>query len=185
MTVGSRWRTKQYMYTTNSLIADQRSKSDHSKNQALLNNAPLCSSNTMVAHGAIAISKVLLLSGTLSTSHGFVSFPAGLIGSSTQLSQASTTYANVDQRTGKSTGTSFLPLDAIERAEKGNPIEKIKLAKDGTSAFVDVYEYAAKIRAGEMTWEEIEAADLNTVSGHLKLIRSSFRPATLNLYRLI
>ena len=45
---------------------------------------------------------------------------------------------------------------------QGNPIEKAKLKKDGLSAFVDVYEYAAKIRAGEMTWEDIKKADLNT-----------------------
>ncbi|EED92802.1 nitrite reductase-ferredoxin dependent, partial [Thalassiosira pseudonana CCMP1335] len=63
---------------------------------------------------------------------------------------------------GKPTGTSFLPAEAIERAAAGNPIEKTKLAKDGTSAFVDIYEYAAKFRSGEMTWEEVEAADMNT-----------------------
>ena len=60
------------------------------------------------------------------------------------------------------TAPAFLPQDAIDRAAKGNPIEKAKLAKDGTSAFVDVYEYAAKFRSGEMTWEEVEAADMNT-----------------------
>ena len=69
-----------------------------------------------------------------------------------------------DTRTGKRTGTSFLPSEAIERASKGSPIEKVKLEKDGTSAFVDVYEYAAKIRSGTMTWEEVEKADLDTVS---------------------
>lgn len=69
----------------------------------------------------------------------------------------------IDQRTGKPTGTSFIPAEAVERASKGNPIEKAKLEKDGTSAFVDVYEYARKIREGEMTWEEVEKADLNTV----------------------
>lgn len=63
----------------------------------------------------------------------------------------------------KPTGTSFLPKEAIERAEKGSPIEKAKLAKDGTAAFVDVYEYARKIREGEMTWEEVEKADMDTV----------------------
>jgi hypothetical protein len=47
---------------------------------------------------------------------------------------------------------------------KGNPIEKMKQAKDGTSAFVDVYEYAAKIRAGEMDWSDVEKADLDNVS---------------------
>jgi ferredoxin-nitrite reductase len=62
----------------------------------------------------------------------------------------------------KPTGTSFLPPETIERAKKGSPVEKAKLAKDGTSAFVDVYEYARKIREGEMTWEEVEKADLET-----------------------
>lgn len=62
----------------------------------------------------------------------------------------------------KPTGTSFLPHETVERARSGSPIEKIKLDKDGTSAFVDVYEYARKIREGEMTWEEVEKADLDT-----------------------
>lgn len=69
---------------------------------------------------------------------------------------------DVDPRTGKPTGSSFLPQEAIDRALKGNPIEKLKQKKDGTSAFVDVYEYAAKIRAGEMTWEEVEKADMDS-----------------------
>jgi hypothetical protein len=72
--------------------------------------------------------------------------------------------ADVETRTGKPTGTSFLPSEAIERAKKGNPIEKAKMTKDATSAWVDVYEYARKIREGEMTWEEVEKADLDTVS---------------------
>jgi hypothetical protein len=49
-------------------------------------------------------------------------------------------------------------------------VEKIKLEKDGTSAFVDVYEYARKIRQGEMTWEEVEKADLDTVRHHCPLL---------------
>ena len=63
----------------------------------------------------------------------------------------------------KPTGTSFLPQETIERAKQGSPLEKIKLEKDGTAAFVDVYEYARKIREREMTWEEVEKADLDTV----------------------
>jgi hypothetical protein len=77
--------------------------------------------------------------------------------------KAKTLFDTVDERTGKPTGTSFLPADVVELAAKGNPIEKAKLAKDGTSAFIDVYEYARKIREGEMTWEEVEKADLDTV----------------------
>lgn len=74
-----------------------------------------------------------------------------------------------DHRSGKPTGTSFLPDETIERARKnGSPIEKIKLEKDGTSAFVDVYDYARKIRNGEMTWEEVDKADLDTVRYRLR-----------------
>lgn len=36
------------------------------------------------------------------------------------------------------------------------------MEKDGTAAWVDVYEYARKIRQGEMTWEEVEKNDLDT-----------------------
>ena len=79
---------------------------------------------------------------------------------------------DVSIRTGKPTGTSFLPAETVERCETGSPIEKIKLAKDGTSAFVDVYEYARKIREGEMSWEDVEAADLDTVSLVLMIDKS-------------
>jgi hypothetical protein len=72
--------------------------------------------------------------------------------------------ALIDERTGKPTGSSYLPIETLQRArETGSPAEKIKLDKDGTSAFVDVYEYARKIRNGEMTWEEVDKADLETV----------------------
>ena len=60
------------------------------------------------------------------------------------------------------TGTSFLPTDTIKRAEDGNPIEKAKLAKDASTAFNSVYEFAAAIRAGTLDWEDIEKADMNT-----------------------
>ena len=60
------------------------------------------------------------------------------------------------------TGTSFLPAETVARAEKGNPIEKAKLAKDASTAFNSVYEYAAAVRSGEMNWEDVEKADMNT-----------------------
>lgn len=97
----------------------------------------------------------------LASSHAFTPASVGRSGS-TQLAAETLTFEPVDKRTGKPTGTSFIPAEAVERASKGNPIEKAKLKKDGTSAFVDVYEYAAKIRSGEMTWEEVEDADLNS-----------------------
>ena len=54
--------------------------------------------------------------------------------------------SEVDVRTGKQTGNSFLNEETLGRAQKGNAIEKNKLKKDTTSAYVDVYEYARKIR---------------------------------------
>jgi len=72
----------------------------------------------------------------------------------------SETIPPVDERTGKQTGNSFLTEDALARGAKGNAIEKNKLSKDTTSAYVDVYEYARKIRDGEMTWKEVEKSDL-------------------------
>ena len=105
--------------------------------------------------------KAVALVAVLASCHAFN--PAHVGRSTTQRAATETiTFEKVDKRTGKPTGTSFLTADAIERATNGSPIEKAKLAKDGTSAFVDVYEYAAKFRSGEMTWEEVEAADMNT-----------------------
>jgi hypothetical protein len=63
----------------------------------------------------------------------------------------------------KPTGTSFLPDETVERCKVGSIVEKAKLEKDPINAWVDVYEYARKIREGEMTWEEVESADLDTV----------------------
>ena len=59
------------------------------------------------------------------------------------------------------TGTSFLPEATVARGEKGSPVEKTKLAKDPTSIFNDVYEYAAAVRSGEMDWSDIEKSDFN------------------------
>lgn len=60
------------------------------------------------------------------------------------------------------TALSFLPPETVERARTGSPIEKMKLERDVTSAWVDVYEYAQRIREGTMTWEEIEKAGAST-----------------------
>lgn len=112
----------------------------------------------MVGYSATAATLLSLLA---LSSHAFTPAPVHHQ-STTQLNADAIAYDTVDKRTGKPTGTSFLPAATIERAASGNPIEKAKLAKDGTSAFVDVYEYAAKFRSGEMTWEEVETADMNT-----------------------
>ena len=69
---------------------------------------------------------------------------------------------------GKATAVSFLPEETLQRvqnSQRSNPVEKVKLAKDPTQAFVDIYDYARKIRQGALTWDQVEAADLDTVRG--------------------
>ena len=92
----------------------------------------------------------------------FVNNPSFGINKQTKL--CSTVEYETDTRTGKRTGNSFLSEETKARGAAGNPIEKAKQAKCATSLFVDVYEYAAKIRAGEMDWKDVEKADLDTVS---------------------
>ena len=62
------------------------------------------------------------------------------------------------------TGTSYLPEETVERAKAGNKFEKDKLAKDGTTAFTDVYEYAKAIREGKTEYDKIDGGDVNMVS---------------------
>lgn len=90
--------------------------------------------------------------------------PSALRESRTSFLPRSVGIASETESTVKPTGTSFLPPETIERCKQGSPIEKAKLAKDGTASWVDVYEYARKIREGEMTWEDVEKNDLDTVS---------------------
>mmetsp|Transcript_13952 Transcript_13952/g.30506 ORF Transcript_13952/g.30506 Transcript_13952/m.30506 type:complete len:621 (-) Transcript_13952:117-1979(-) len=111
------------------------------------------------------VSLLLLVALLAPSSHAFVPTtpshgPATT--TTTTSSFASTTTTTEPTAIVKPTGTSFLPQDTIERAKTGSPIEKIKLAKDGTAAFVDVYEFAQKIRNSELTWEQVEKADLDT-----------------------
>ena len=62
----------------------------------------------------------------------------------------------------QTTGTSYLPAETVMRADAGSKFEKIKLKKDTTAIFTDLYDYAAKIRAGELDWKDVEDADINT-----------------------
>lgn len=82
------------------------------------------------------------------------------------------------------TGTSYLPAEALERATAGNPIEKVKLAKDGTSAFTDVYEFAKAIREGTMAWEDLEKADMDTRLKWVGLLHRSKRTPGRFIMRL-
>jgi ferredoxin-nitrite reductase len=82
------------------------------------------------------------------------------------------------------TGTSFLPDETKERAAEGNPIEKAKLAKDGTTAFTNIYEFAAAIRAGSLAWEDIEKADMDTRLKWVGLLHRSKRAPGTFMMRL-
>lgn len=123
-----------------------------------------------MVHFKSAALNAILLSGTALLATAFVQPPSfgitapSQVGTGTQVFSAVETETEIDERTGKPTGNAFLSAETRERGANGNPIEKAKQAKCATSLFVDVYDYAAKIRAGEMTWEDVEKADLDTVS---------------------
>jgi len=84
----------------------------------------------------------------------------------------------------KPTGTSFLPEETLARCEKGNPTEKAKLKKDPIHAWIDVYDYARKIREGEMTWKEVEKADLDTRVKYVGMLHRNKRTPGQFLLRL-
>lgn len=84
----------------------------------------------------------------------------------------------------KPTGTSFLPEETLARCEKGNPTEKVKLKKDPINAWVDVYEYARKIREGEMTWEDVDKADLDTRVKYVGMLHRNKRTPGQFMMRL-
>ena len=50
----------------------------------------------------------------------------------------------------------------IERAEAGNKIEQGKMKKDPTNAWTDLYDFAAKIRAGSLYYSDFEDFDVNS-----------------------
>lgn len=112
----------------------------------------------------LSVLSAIVAVATLSSTKAFV--PIKFQRGASQINVA--TELDVVSKIEKPTGTSFLPEETVERAKAGNPIEKAKLAKDPVNAWIDVYEYARKIREGEMTWEEVESADLDTV-GHFCL----------------
>jgi hypothetical protein len=61
---------------------------------------------------------------------------------------------------------------------------KIKLAKDGTSAFTDIYEFAKAIREGSLSWEDIEKADMDTRLKWVGLLHRSKRTPGRFMMRL-
>jgi ferredoxin-nitrite reductase len=55
-----------------------------------------------------------------------------------------------------------LPKETIERiGEEGNKIEKMKLEKDGTEGWDDIYKFAAAVRSGEMDYKDISKDDMD------------------------
>ncbi|KAJ1461535.1 nitrite reductase-ferredoxin dependent [Pelagophyceae sp. CCMP2097] len=86
----------------------------------------------------------------------------------------------------RTTGMDYLSPEARERAmnPKANPIEKMKIVKDGTSAFTDVYEYAAAIRAGTLTWEDVEKQDFDNRLKWVGLLHRSKRTPGKFMMRL-
>ena len=116
-----------------------------------------------------SILSVVVTVVTLSSTEAFV--PAKLQRGAFQRHAATATEADV--KVEKPTGTSFLPEETVERAKAGSPIEKNKLAKDPINSWIDVYEYARKIREGEMTWEEVEKADLDCVRQLFEFFRKA------------
>ena len=117
----------------------------------------------MTCFRVLALKHLMLFAAVSGLSNAFT--PAvqnkNLFGMTSKLQSA--VADEIEKRTGKPIGSSFLPEEAIERAKNGNPIEKMKQKKDFTSVWVDVYDYAAKIRAGETSWEEIDKLDLDNV----------------------
>jgi len=58
--------------------------------------------------------------------------------------------------------TLFARKPSRARQAEGNKIEKLKLAKDPTNAWTDLYEFAGAIRAGTLDYDDIEANDMNS-----------------------
>jgi ferredoxin-nitrite reductase len=131
---------------------------------------------------SVALKAILLTGTALLTTNAFVNSPS--FGVQSKLSVATESEFEIDERTQKRTGNSFLSEETKARALKGNPIEKMKQAKDGTSAFVDVYEYAAKIRAGEMDWSDVEKADLDNRIKYVGMLHRNKRTPGQFMMRL-
>lgn len=140
----------------------------------------------MTNYKSIALSLLSLSTSSYISINAFVNTPSFGVGQqhTTLCSTAQDVEHEIDARTGKRTGNSYLSDGTKERAAIGNPIEKAKQAKDGTSAFVDVYEYAAKIRAGELTWKEVEKADLDTRIKYVGMLHRNKRTPGQFMMRL-
>ncbi|GMH47434.1 hypothetical protein TrVE_jg4857 [Triparma verrucosa] len=62
---------------------------------------------------------------------------------------------------GSDMANSYLSDETITRCESGSKEEKVKLSKDVTSAWSDIDTFAAAIRSGKTSWEEISPDDMD------------------------
>lgn len=59
-------------------------------------------------------------------------------------------------------GGMFISSEALERAEKGNKVEKLKLEKAGSEMWTEIHELSALLREGKTKWEDINLDDMET-----------------------
>eukprot|EP00551_Chaetoceros_affinis_P011862 CAMPEP_0203676820 /NCGR_PEP_ID=MMETSP0090-20130426/25867_1 /ASSEMBLY_ACC=CAM_ASM_001088 /TAXON_ID=426623 /ORGANISM="Chaetoceros affinis, Strain CCMP159" /LENGTH=616 /DNA_ID=CAMNT_0050543491 /DNA_START=31 /DNA_END=1881 /DNA_ORIENTATION=+ len=138
----------------------------------------------MTPYKSIAVALLSISASSYLSTDAFVSTPSFGVHQQTRLNSATEVEHEVDSRTGKRTGNSFLSEETKERAAQGNPIEKAKQEKCATSLFVDVYEYAAKIRAGELDWKDVEKADLDTRIKYVGMLHRNKRTPGQFMMRL-
>lgn len=60
-----------------------------------------------------------------------------------------------------STANAWLSDEAKAKAEEGNKFEKVKMEKDGTTAWTEMSDYAKAIREGKTSWEDIAGDDID------------------------
>uniref|UniRef100_A0A6S9KFP9 Ferredoxin--nitrite reductase, chloroplastic n=1 Tax=Heterosigma akashiwo TaxID=2829 RepID=A0A6S9KFP9_HETAK len=58
-------------------------------------------------------------------------------------------------------GSLYIPEDKAEAAASASNFEKVKLEKCGSNMWTDVHEYAAAIRSGQYSWEDINGDDID------------------------
>lgn len=55
----------------------------------------------------------------------------------------------------------FISDQALEKAKLGNKFEKVKLQKDGSVMWTEIHELSALLKAGETSWEDLDADDID------------------------
>jgi ferredoxin-nitrite reductase len=81
-------------------------------------------------------------------------------------------------------GDAHLTPAALERAQAGNKVEKIKLAKCGSAMWTEVHELQALLREGKTDWKELEDDDLEVRLKWAGLFHRKKRSPTRFMMRL-